>query len=158
MHGSSNLNFASILFLCKCFVNPLKYIIAVSFAWGLPFVTQTCRHCFSLLLFPRFVLFTLILSSPCLHLIFRHWKIERPMRHFQLSQINILKRFWCQVLKLVTYNKNTCTLMKVNISAHQRSGKVNDVSHLEKHLSQWRYHLHDFTRLHSFSFSLLLSG
>ena len=50
------------------------------------------------------------------------------MRHFQLSQINILKRFWCQILKLVTYNENTCTLMKVNISAHQRSGKVNDVS------------------------------
>ena len=132
MHGSSNLNFTSILFLCKCFVNPLKYTIAVTFAWGLSFVTQTRSHCFNLLLFPRFVLFALMLSSPCLHLIFRHQKIERPMRHFQLSQINILKRFWCQVLKLVTYNKNTCTLMKVNISAHQRSGKVNDVSQFRK--------------------------
>ena len=158
MHGSSNLNFASILFLCKCFVNPLKYIIAVSFAWGLPFVTQTCRHCFSLLLFPRFVLFALILSSPCLHLIFRHWKIERPMRHFQLSQINILKRFWCQVLKLVTYNKKRVLSWRLIYLLIKEVVRLMMFRSFEKRLSPWRYHLHDFTRLHSFSFSLLLSG
>lgn len=158
MHGSSNLNFASILFLCKCFVNPLKYIIAVSFAWGLPFVTQTCRHCFSLLLFPRFVLFALILSSPCLHLIFRHWKIERPMRHFQLLQINLLKRFWCQVLKLVTYNKKRVLSWRLIYLLIKEVVRLMMFRSFEKRLSPWRYHLHDFTRLHSFSFSLLLSG